>query len=61
MSRILRLVLLAPDIVDAILAARTDQDMMLEELERPLPASWETQYALLHPKPPSADLKRLLP
>ena len=43
MSRILRLVLLAPDIVEAILAGRTDQGTMLEQLERPLPASWEEQ------------------
>ena len=42
-SRILRLALLAPDIVEAILAGRTDQAMMLERLERPLPASWEEQ------------------
>jgi hypothetical protein len=42
-SRILRLALLAPDIVEAILAGRTDQGMMLEQLERPLPASWEKQ------------------
>jgi hypothetical protein len=42
-SRILRLALLAPDIVDAILAGRTDQGMLLEQLERPLPASWGEQ------------------
>jgi hypothetical protein len=42
-SRILRLALLAPDIVEAILTGRTDQRMMLEQLERPLPASWEEQ------------------
>ena len=42
-SRILRLALLAPDIVEAILAGRTDQSLMLEKLERPLPASWEEQ------------------
>jgi hypothetical protein len=42
-SRILRLALLAPDVVDAILVGRTDQSMMLERLERPLPASWEGQ------------------
>ena len=42
-SRILRLALLAPDIVDAILAGRTDQALMLERLERPLSASWEEQ------------------
>lgn len=39
-SRILRLALLAPDIVDAILSGRTDQGMVLERPERPLPASW---------------------
>jgi hypothetical protein len=49
-SRILRLALLAPDIVEAILAGKTDQALMLEELERPLPARWEEQRALLaHP------------
>src|SRR5688500_17205770 len=37
-SRILRLALLAPDIIEAILAGRTDQALMLEKLERPLPA-----------------------
>ena len=42
-SRILRLALLAPDIVEAILAGRTDQGMLLEQLERPLPANWEEQ------------------
>ena len=42
-SRILRLALLAPDIVEAILAGRTDQGMILEQLERPLPARWEEQ------------------
>ena len=42
-SRILRLALLAPDIIDAILAGSTDQALMLERLERPLPASWEEQ------------------
>jgi hypothetical protein len=39
-SRILRLALLAPDIVDEILAGSTDQALALE---RPLPASWEEQ------------------
>jgi hypothetical protein len=42
-SRILRLVLLAPDIVEAILAGRTDQGMILERLERLLTPSWEEQ------------------
>ena len=42
-SRILRLALLAPDIIEAILAGRTDQALVLEKLERRLPASWEEQ------------------
>ena len=42
-SRILRLALLAPDIVEAILAGRMDQGLMLERLERSLPASWMEQ------------------
>jgi hypothetical protein len=46
-SRILRLALLAPEIVEAILAGETDPGMMLEQLERPLPASWEEQRLAL--------------
>jgi hypothetical protein len=46
-SRILRLALLSPDIIEAILAGRTDQGMMLERLERPLPAIWEEQWRRL--------------
>jgi ParB-like chromosome segregation protein Spo0J len=42
-SRILRLALLAPDIVEAILDGQADQALMLETLERPLPAGWEKQ------------------
>jgi len=49
-SRILRLALLVPDIVEAILAGRTDQALMLEQLEQPLPASWEEQRTLLKPR-----------
>jgi ParB-like chromosome segregation protein Spo0J len=42
-SRILRLALLAPDIVEAILEGSKDQALMLERLERPLPTSWGEQ------------------
>jgi hypothetical protein len=52
-SRILRLALLAPDIVEAILAGRTDQALMLEQLERPLPASWAEQRLLVCSAAPS--------
>ena len=39
-SRIMRLALLAPDIVEAILARETDRTLMLEKLEQPLPGRW---------------------
>jgi hypothetical protein len=42
-SRILRLALLAPDIIEMILDARLDQALTLEQLERPLPARWDEQ------------------
>jgi hypothetical protein len=42
-SRILQLVLLAPDFVDAMLGGQTDQMLMLAKLERPLSANWEEQ------------------
>jgi len=42
-SRILRLAMLAPDLVEAILAGSSNQGMVLEQLERPLPASWQGQ------------------
>jgi hypothetical protein len=38
----LRLALLAPDIVEVILAGRTER-VMLEQLKRPLPMSWDEQ------------------
>ena len=40
MSRILRLALLAADIVEAILEGKADSRIMLEELKRPLPTDW---------------------
>jgi hypothetical protein len=46
-SRILRLALLAPDIVETIVAGRADQSLMLERLEGLLPSSWEEQRHLI--------------
>ena len=40
-SRILRLALLAPDIVEAILGGWANQRVMLGRLEWPLPTVWE--------------------
>jgi hypothetical protein len=48
-SRILRLALLAPDITEAILGGMADQSLMLQRLERPLPASWEEQRRKIFP------------
>jgi hypothetical protein len=42
-SRVLRLALLAPDVVEAVLGGRAGDPFILENLERPLPASWEAQ------------------
>jgi hypothetical protein len=50
-SRILRLALLAPDIIEAILTGTADRALVLEKLERPLPACWAEQRAcILEPK-----------
>jgi hypothetical protein len=49
-SRILRLALLAPAIVEVILDGRIDQAVNLEQLEQPMPVSWEEQRTLLKPR-----------
>jgi hypothetical protein len=46
-SRILRLALLAPNLLEAILGGWADQRVMLEKLERPLPMRWEERRAAL--------------
>ena len=43
LSQIVRLALVAPDIVESILAGQADQALILERLERPLRASWVEQ------------------
>ena len=45
-SRILRLTLLAPDIVEAILDGRQSTDMTLSRLLRPFPVEWASQRRL---------------
>jgi hypothetical protein len=42
-SCILRLALLAPDIVEGIVEGMADPALTLEGLERPPPVSWEEQ------------------
>jgi hypothetical protein len=46
-SRILRLALLAPSIVEEILDRRADHALMLNQLARPIPVSWEEQQRLV--------------
>jgi hypothetical protein len=53
-SRILRLALLAPDMVEAILEGRADRGLLLEHLERQLPARWEEQISRLSGVPPGS-------
>jgi len=45
--RVLRLSLLAPSIVTAILDHRHDMDVMLKQLMKPLPVLWKEQEAML--------------
>jgi hypothetical protein len=45
--------MLAPDIVEGILGGTADQALMLEQLERPLPASWAEQRLLVFSAAPS--------
>ena len=47
LSRVLRLTLLAPDIIEAILDGRQPRGLELSVLLKPLPLSWEQQWALL--------------
>jgi hypothetical protein len=42
-NRLLRLTLLAPDIIEAILDGRQPKGMQLEELTRTLPTGWGEQ------------------
>jgi hypothetical protein len=44
--RVLRLTLLAPDIVEAILDGRQPSRLQLQALLKPFPADWTTQAAL---------------
>src|SRR4051812_27999352 len=47
LSRILRLTLLAPDIIEAILTGRQPRTLQLDELIKPMPVAWEQQRAKL--------------
>src|ERR1019366_1926265 len=42
-GRVLRLTLLAPDIVETILGGRQPTDLQLQNLSRPFPVAWQAQ------------------
>jgi hypothetical protein len=43
-SRILRVTLIAPDIVEAILSGSQPSALQLDDLLKPLPAAWANQH-----------------
>jgi hypothetical protein len=47
LSRVLRLTLLAPEIVEAILDGRQPAGLQLDDLLKPLPVEWEWQRELV--------------
>jgi hypothetical protein len=46
-GRVLRLTLLAPDIVEAILGGRQPAELTLAVLMRPFPVEWQAQESTL--------------
>jgi hypothetical protein len=50
-SRLLRLTLLAPDIVETILEGSQPKGMQLKELTRVMPSGWEGQRASVGVRP----------
>jgi hypothetical protein len=46
-SRIFRLTLIAPGIIEAILAGHQPSTLQLDDLLKPLPPEWERQYSVL--------------
>jgi hypothetical protein len=54
-SRILRLALLAPDIVEEILAGSVADDVVLEQFKKPIPAGWDEQRKILSRSAPCSE------
>ena len=57
LSRILRLTLIAPDIIEAILRGRQPTTLQLDDLLKPLPTAWAQQYSALF-DPRNGPLRR---
>ena len=51
-SRVLRLTLLAPDVVEAILDGRQPADLQLDDLLEGVPLGWEVQRLLVIDRQP---------
>lgn len=49
MARIMRLTLLAPDVIEAILDGKEPDGLSLEQLRRPMPVLWTEQASMLKP------------
>jgi hypothetical protein len=63
LSRILRLTLIAPDIIEAILTGRQPSTLQLDDLLKPLPEAWALQHSALfspHQRSASSELARQL-
>jgi hypothetical protein len=54
-SRILRLALLAPDIVEEILVGGLADDVVLEQFKKPIPAGWDEQRKILSRSAPCSE------
>ena len=61
MTRVLRLTLLAPDIVEAILDGQQGIDVTLERLREPLPVEWDRQLKMGWTLPNADKLHRRTP
>jgi hypothetical protein len=59
LSRILRLTLLSPDIVEAIVTGRQPGTLQVDDLLRPLPSLWRQQESMLDWQQPSAQQRPL--
>ena len=53
LSKVLRLTLLAPNIVEAILEGLEPPELTIERLILPLPIEWETQYETMRQQSPA--------
>jgi hypothetical protein len=47
LSRVLRITLLAPEIIEAIVAGQQPPTLQVDDLMKPLPAQWQQQRAVL--------------